>query len=624
MARRYGNLWARLGAGFVGISHQRAPAFRWGVIVVLAAVWILAGYHGWVKQGAAVAPDGSVDFAEAAYRTVAALGPEGSYLSPPNIELDVARFAGIALPLVGLLLAFSAQLGRSVAQLFNYGAADHVVVAGSGPAALALVDDCVKNGDVVTLIAPTIIEETTLIMRAKGVTVIEGDAVRPEVLRGARAHKAAHVVAFDDSEARNLHVEAAMRTVAQSRGRRSPLAVHTAMVTPMLLQEAREMRSREQDVLDRAKGEAAKAPRVLIDAKPFSLDELAARRLIQARAPSWLSLAKAMGQSRLHLVLFGFDGVAEAVAVRTLMAVWSAHFDAPRITVINSDPRRTELRFRARYPQAHANPSIWTPDIAFLHSDWTLAPIDQSMLAEIDKTRGPATACVVATGDDEVNIRIGLSLLRTCNLQGFWPIPIYLYEDSVSEFSRRHASGDKTPTMQDAFLEAFGARQTLSTRELVLEGAADRGAAVAHAHYVADIGRRDAASMRELQAAARDWGRILETYRAANRGSADSALVKLWDAGWEPALLGAAGETSPTIDPGLLPMMARREHDRWTAERLLSGWRPGPRDNELLTHPNLKPWGALTEDEKNRDVAQVKAAVDVGRILVGQGFVRRA
>lgn len=624
MARRYGNLWARLGAGFMGISHQRAPAFRWGVIAVLAGVWAWAGYTGWIKQGDALTAQGTVDIAEAAYRTVAALGPEGSYLSPPNIELQVARFAGIALPLIGLLLAFSAQLGRSVAQLFNHWAAGHVIVAGSGPAALALTDDCVKRGDVVTLIAPSIMEETIQIMRAHGVTVIQGDAARPEVLRGARAHKAAHVVAFDESEARNLHVEAAVRTVAQKRGQREPLAVHTAMATPMLLQEAREMRSQEQSARDRAAGGVGRPARVLIDAKPFSLHELAARRLIQARAPDWLSVAQALGHARLHLVLFGFDGAAEAVAVRTLTSVWSAHFEPPRITVATPNPTETEQRFRARYPQALAHPSVWTPDIAFVKGDWALAPIDQAMLAAITEARGPATAAVIATGDDEVNIRIGLSLLRTCNQAGFWPIPLYLFEDSASEFTRQYASGDKTPDVQDAFLEAFGAREGLATRDLILEGGADRGAAVAHAYYVADIGKRDGATMRELQAAARGWGSILETYRSANRGSADSALVKLWDAGWVPAGVGAAGETSPTIEPGLLPTMARREHDRWIAERLLAGWRPGPRNNELMTHPNLKPWEGLTEDEQNRDVVQVKSAIDVGRLLVRQGFLRRA
>ena len=43
-----------------------------------------------------------------------------------------------------------------------------------------------------------------------------------------------------------------------------------------------------------------------------------------------------------------------------------------------------------------------------------------------------------------------------------------------------------------------------------------------------------------------------------------------------------------------------------------------------LTHPNLKSWDGLTEDEKKRDEAQVRSAVDIGRMLARQGFVKRA
>jgi hypothetical protein len=624
MARRYGNFWSRFAAGLMGISHQRAPGFRWGVIGALAVTWMWAGYHGWIKNGAAVGADGQVNVAEAVYRTAAALGPEGSYLSPDNTELQIARFAGIALPLIGLLLAFSAQLGRSFAQLVNKWAADHVVIAGAGPAAVALADDCVKRGDVVHLITGEMPTETDWVMRARGVTVIDGDPTRIETLRAARAHKAGHFIAFDDSEARNLHIEAAVRTVAARRGR-NPLRVHTAMHSPLLLQEAREMRSREQRERDKA-AEAAgqKAPSPPIDAKPFSLDEFAARSLLQNDAPAWLSLAAKLAHQRVHLVVLGFSSAAEAVIVRTLMTLWSAQFEAPRITVLTPEPRQAELRFRARYPQAMAHPQVWKPDLAFHHFDWGLAPVDQSLLAEIAGQRGPATVAVIATGEEEANIRLALALLRTCNQGGFWPIPIYLHEDARSEFTRQYASGDRTPDVLDAYLQAFGAREGLATRAILLEGTADRGAAIAHAYYAADIGKRDATTMRDLQAAAKGWADILETYRSANRGSADSALIKLWDAGWLPAAEGERGDTSPTIAAEMIRPMAQREHDRWMAERLLSGWRPGPRDNDLLTHPNLKGWEDLTEDEKRRDDAQVRSAVDIGRMLARQGFVKRA
>ena len=125
----------------------------------------------------------------------------------------------------------------------------------------------------------------------------------------------------------------------------------------------------------------------------------------------------------------------------------------------------------------------------------------------------------------------------------------------------------------------------------------------------------------------RDWDEVLETYRAANRAVADSAMTKLWDAGWRPAAKGEKGDTAPTVDAGLLPQMARREHDRWMAERLMSGWRPAapgePRDNDLMAHDKLIPWDALAEADRANDAVQVRAAMDVARLLHKNGFVRR-
>jgi hypothetical protein len=141
------------------------------------------------------------------------------------------------------------------------------------------------------------------------------------------------------------------------------------------------------------------------------------------------------------------------------------------------------------------------------------------------------------------------------------------------------------------------------------------------------LGEKDAMSMRELQSAMRDWSDVLETYRAANRAVADSALTKLWDAGWRPAARDEKGETAPAIPAELMRRLAEREHDRWIAERLLAGWRPTAqgetRNNELMSHDKLAPWSALSEDDRGKDVVQVRAAIDIARIMHREGFVPR-
>lgn len=607
MAQTYANSWSQAAAGLTAMSHTRAGVFRWGVVLVLTATWIGGGLALWSGEG----------LTEAIYRTLGAVSMWDQYFDTNEPLREVVRFAAIAAPAVGLLFAFSGQLGRSLARMFNLGAAHHVVIAGDSPAALSLALDCRKSRDAVIVIAEDLPEETALGLRRKGVIVLEGDATQLETLRTARAHHAAHVVAFEPDDTANLQIEAAVRRLVGESRRRRPIGVHVSTRSPMLLREAREMRS--------AQMRTKKAP-ASIDPKPFSLEEMAARGLIQRESQTLLSVARELGQDRVHIAFFGFDAGGEAVAERVLMSLWSAHFQAPRLTVLAPNPDIAEAGFRARHREAFAHPHLWSADIAFLPFDWDAASIGKELLDSVEQGRGRPTAIVVSTGADPGNIHLAIALKRACNHGLRWPVPIYMRESSQSEFSQQYAKGDETAEL-DAYLQAFGAHQVNSTRARIIEGWLDRGAAISHEHYNKGLGQRDPMSMKELQSAMRDWSDVLETYRAANRAVSDAAMTKAWDAGWRPAAKGEKGDTAPTVPDDILPRMAEREHDRWMVERLMAGWRPTAEDekrnNDLMAHDKLAPWSELNEADKNNDVVQVRAAMDVARLLHKEGFVRR-
>jgi hypothetical protein len=608
MAQKYANSWSRAAARLTALSHTQASVFRWGVVLLLSAVWIAGGFWLWRE----------LPFSEALYRTLSAVSMWDEYFNASEPMREVVRYAALAAPVVGLLFAFSGQLGRSLARIFNLGAARHVVIAGDSPAALSLAQDCRRRKDSVILIADDLASETALGLRRKGVIVLEGDATHPETLRTARAHHAAHVVAFEADDTANLQIEAAVRRLVGDARRKPPIGVHVATRSAMLLKEAREMRSAQM-----RKGKTAAPP---IDPKPFSLEEMAARALIQKESQTMLSLAQQLGQDRVHIVFFGFDAAAEAVAERVLMSLWSAHFEAPRLTVLAPNPEAAEAGFRARHREAFAYPEAWSADIAFMPFDWNAASISGELLDRIEEARGKPTAIVVSTGVDPGNIHLSIALKRACNHRLRWPAPIYMHETSQSEFSQQYAKGDDTPEL-DAYLQAFGAHQQNATRARIIDGSLDQGAAVAHEHYNKGLGKRDAMSMRELQSAMKDWGDVLETYRAANRAVSDAAMTKVWDAGWRPAAKGEKGDTAPTVPAELLEKMARREHDRWMAERLMSGWRPTApgekRNNDLMAHDKIVGWDGLSEDDRNNDRVQVRAAMDVARITHKDGFVPR-
>jgi hypothetical protein len=578
------------------------------VVILLTATWIGGGLWLWRDRG----------LLEALYRTLSAVSMWDAYFDAHDIPHEVVRFAAIATPVVGLLFAFSGQLGRSLARIFNLGAANHIVVAGDSPAALSLAADCRARKDAVILIAEDLPEETALGLRRRGVIVLEGNATHLETLRTARADHAAHVVAFEPDDTANLQIEAAVRRLVEGQRRRRPIGVHVSTRSPMLLKEAREMSSTQM----RLKKHSA-----VVDPKPFSLEEMAARALVQQESQVLLSLAQQLKQDRLHIVFFGFDQAAECLAERVFVSLWSAHFEAPRTTVLTQNPEAAEAGFRARHREAFAHPQLWTPDIAFMPFDWDAASMGAEVLDAVEQARGKPTAVVVSTGADTGNIHLSIALKRACNHRNRWPAPIYMHETSQSEFSRQYAKGDETEEL-DAYLQAFGAHQINATRNRIIDGTLDRGAAIAHEHYNRGLSKNDAASMRELQAAMRDWGDVLETYRAANRAMADSAMTKAWDAGWRPASKGEKGDASPGVAPDIMQKMAEREHDRWMAERLMAGWRPTAegeaRDNDLMAHDKLAPWSELTDADKNNDVVQVRAGLDVARMLHKHGFVKRA
>jgi RyR domain/TrkA-N domain len=609
MRRTYANFWSQAAAGLTALSHTRASVFRWVVFILLAVVWIWSGLAAWGNRG----------ILEAIYRTISAIGMYDDYFNANNDMIQVARFAGITVPVIGLLFAFSGALGRSLAQAFNLGAAHHVVIAGASPPALSLALDCrLRAHDAVILIGRGLAEETALGLRRRGVIVIEGEATRVDTLIAARAHHAAHVVAFEEEDAANLQIEAAVRRLVGDGRRKPPIGMHVATRSAILLREAREMRSQQ----NRRRGASEKPEAV--DSKPFSLNETIGRALVQNEAQTLLDLAELQKHERVHIIFFGFDEAAEAFAVRTLMTLWSVRFEAPRLTVLIDNPESAETRFRARYGEAFAHPDLWAADIVFRKFDREHETVSSTVLEAVEAARGKPTAAVVASGSDPDNIHMSIALMRVCNRGFRWPVPIFMRESSISEFSLEYAKGDTTEEL-DAYLQAFGAHQYAATRARILDGAIDRGAAVAHEYYNKHLGDRGAMNMRELQAAMKNWADVLETYRAANRAVADSAMVKLWDAGWRPAKEGEKGDTAPSIPEDKLEPMARREHDRWVAERLLSGWRPAEkRDNDMLHHDKLVGWDKLSEDDRDRDVVQVRASIDVARILHPKGFVQRA
>ncbi|HTW74552.1 MAG TPA: RyR domain-containing protein, partial [Steroidobacteraceae bacterium] len=113
-----------------------------------------------------------------------------------------------------------------------------------------------------------------------------------------------------------------------------------------------------------------------------------------------------------------------------------------------------------------------------------------------------------------------------------------------------------------------------------------------------------------------DWESLAYEYQEDNRAAADHYWVKARELGFLIGQGHAAAEAvlpSVPLEPSApLEPLARAEHRRWVASRALAGWHFGARRDDMAKiHPDLQPWAALNEAEreKDRDIVRSTASV---------------
>jgi hypothetical protein len=122
----------------------------------------------------------------------------------------------------------------------------------------------------------------------------------------------------------------------------------------------------------------------------------------------------------------------------------------------------------------------------------------------------------------------------------------------------------------------------------------------------------------------KSWPELEEMFRESSRLQADHMLEKLREVG-----CAAVAVTDRAVAPFELGFeeverLAEVEHGRWTAERLMDGWRWGPdRDEARRTHPDLVPWADLPDAVKEHDRRAVRAIPELLR-LAGMEIHRAA
>jgi hypothetical protein len=96
------------------------------------------------------------------------------------------------------------------------------------------------------------------------------------------------------------------------------------------------------------------------------------------------------------------------------------------------------------------------------------------------------------------------------------------------------------------------------------------------------------------------WDELPAALKQSNRRFAEGVAAKLEEI--EVKIVRAEDAPDFAFTGTELEMLARMEHDRWAADLVRDGWRPGDvKDPESKTHPMLVDWDELSEAERDKD-----------------------
>lgn len=500
---------------------------------------------------------------------------------PLTLPLAIARFSAPSVALYAVTDFVVAISARRVRLVWLRRSRGHAVVFGRTRSAAVVVERLRASGMRVLAVNPD--------AGTGDRWTVVGDPVSPRTLADAAVRHASVVYACCDESEANSEIAGAVEALRS--GRRKPERVY-ALIDDLDLCTALKAR----------RWSMAGASSSHVDF--FNRDELAAQTVVRRDRSALVGQAPEMAVD-------GTGAFARSVIVE-LARQWAGRAErqagAVTVVLVGADAAAVAARLPEHYP--------------FLHGACTIQPWSGS-LAELLQHRGrigaPRLRRLYLCQEDEREAFTD-ALLCGSYLNGIDGVVVRL--ERMSRMAGMFHSAHRPGTLFDALA---GRLCLVDITELgcdpdrIGDDLPEGLARAIHQRYLAErlaAGR----AWRETAAMAR-WEDLPADLRRSNREQAADAGRKL--ASIRCLLTPLRSSLEPfAFKDHEIEMLAEAEHDRWTAERIRSGWRHGRDHDEVARiHPSLVPWKELPEDQREKDRQAIRALPGL-LTGVGLGVVR--
>lgn len=590
---------------------RRIPA-SWLAYVVIALIFVLGliGFHRFFS-GQAPPKDAAGNlriWTNALYVTIGLFTLRTGFF-PQFVavqipwQLEVARWLAAALAGVAIWKAAAQIFHRRLLDRRLRRLSGHTLVCGLGRKGFELVRALKGKGTTVVAIEQDPGNVNIPHCDDLGISVVTGDARDERLLAKAGADRARRLIFVCGNDATTVQavVRAREHYLSQEHDRGLDLSYYAEIFEPPFA-----------ELLNRHP--ALKQSDGSFNLSIFNVYENTARRLL---ADHPLEVGCVAGpeqrtQSTIHVVIIGFGAMGQSIATQAARIGHFAEGTGLKITVIDpcSDQRR--LEFFARQPQFEQVCTVAFETRGVEHPDVRQA------LRESIVDRSELVKIFVCEENDQESL---MTVLRMTAAVEELKDSVYLQQHSEYGFAQMLSHGQSTNAQP--WLVPFGMPEEAVDLEEVLHERLDRIARAFHESHV-QARLAEGAKLADDIALA-PWSQLSETFRSSNRQQADHLDVKLRAIGCCRAMKESRGNAPAVVSfaDDEVELLARMEHARWRAERLLAGWKYGePKDKLRKISSDLVAWDMLPPSSKEynrhavREIPQILA-------LVGEKVERR-
>jgi RyR domain/TrkA-N domain len=489
------------------------------------------------------------------------------------IQLNLARFL---VPGIALFTSYRFILRtiRSPARLatLGFGRQHIVLVPGSGMAGRALITELRDSGMRAVAVMPDPQSTDAGIAEEHNLAVLGGDPLREATWHKARVDRASLIFVSSGTDVENLNIAVTIVDALRHRRRTSKPLIITAVENDGLAEQV----DAALDSITQGSG---------LCYRRLSIPEEASSKIF---LDPLLPTRKSDRRQRSHVILVGLGPGSRAVLRHSLTLGQDAATAGPCITVLATER------------DLAAEPLLWPDSVPNHVAELRkvpcnpLADLSRSVLDDVvSGVPAPVLGAVCLT--DEEAVTAGLALARQAWLRCWPDFTVAVHQQREDRFltllARENQGGGHER------LRPFGGLLPKGTLIRLVDGRGDILPRAVHEDYLMTLGY-----LKSSDGTPASWGELRENARHANRAFADHIAVKLAAIGCHivPGIPQGFAFTDSEVE-----QLARIEHRRWGAERLLRGWRFGERDNERQLHPDLVPFDQLTNEAQQKNYAAV-------------------